>query len=573
MNLNLFMYFISSMVLFFFGLMLMMVFMYLIYNNMVIFLEWEIFSLNSLDIIYIMLFDWMSVIFMSCVMLISSMVVYYSQSYMLMDKSKMRFLLLVLLFILSMMLMILSPNMISILLGWDGLGLVSFLLVIYYSNMKSYNSGMVTILSNRVGDVAILMCIAWLMNFGSWNLYMYMDYMYNMDYMYMIGVLIIIAGMTKSAQIPFSAWLPMAMAAPTPVSALVHSSTLVTAGVYMMIRFSKMMENSWMVKMLLLLGCLTMFMSGMSASYEYDLKKVIALSTLSQLGLMMSILSLGYVNLAFFHLLTHAFFKALLFLCAGVLIHSFKDMQDIRYMSIGKWMPLIFSGFLISNLALCGMPFLSGFYSKDLILEMMSMSSMNLLIYFLFYFSTGLTVTYSLRLIYYSFLNNMNFFTLNNFHGEDYFMVKSIWGLMIMSMLSGSMFLWMIFSEIYYVYLPFNMKIMVLYVIFMGGGLGLYLFYMFNFSKNKIIYLKNYFINYMWFLSFLTSYSMNYQILYVGQYMVKILDFGWLEYFASMNIFKYLLYNISILQYMQMNLLKMFMLIFIFWIFIIFMMF
>nr|UPX88766.1 NADH dehydrogenase subunit 5 [Ernodes articularis] len=573
MNLNLFMYTISFMILFFLGVMLMMISMYLIYNNLVIFLEWEIFSLNSLDIIYIMLFDWMSVIFMSCVMLISSMVIYYSQSYMLMDKSKMRFLLLVLLFILSMMLMIMSPNMISILLGWDGLGLVSFLLVIYYMNMKSYNSGMVTILSNRVGDVAILMCIAWLLNFGSWNLYMYMNYMFNMDYMYIIGILIIIASMTKSAQIPFSAWLPMAMAAPTPVSALVHSSTLVTAGVYMMIRFSKMMEGTWLMKMLLLLGCLTMFMSGMSASYEYDLKKVIALSTLSQLGLMMSILSLGYVNLAFFHLLTHAFFKALLFLCAGVLIHSFKDVQDIRYMSVGKWMPLIFSGFLISNLALCGMPFLSGFYSKDLILEMMSMSSMNLLIYFLFYFSTGLTVTYSLRLIYYSFLNNMNFFVLSNFHGEDYFMVKSIWGLMFMSMLSGSMFLWMIFSEIYYIYLPFNMKIMVMYVIMMGGILGMYLFYSFSFSFNKLIYFKNYFINYMWFMSFLTSYSMNYQFLYMGQYMIKILDFGWLEYFVSLNIFKSLFYNMNMLQFMQMNLLKMFMLIFVFWIFIIYMLF
>lgn len=144
-----------------------------------------------------------------------------------------------------------------------------------------------------------------------------------------VGGLLVVAAMTKSAQIPFSAWLPAAMAAPTPVSSLVHSSTLVTAGVYLLIRFHGALGPG-ASRGLTLLACLTMFMAGLGANFEMDLKKVIALSTLSQLGLMMAILGMGYPQLAFFHLVTHALFKALLFLCAGALIHTLGDNQDIR---------------------------------------------------------------------------------------------------------------------------------------------------------------------------------------------------------------------------------------------------
>jgi len=175
--------------------------------------------------------------------------------------------------------------------------------------------------------------------------------------------------MTKRAQIPFSAWLPAAMAAPTPVSALVHSSTLVTAGVYLLIRFSPALGGVEQ-RVLLLLAGLTMFMAGLGANFETDLKKIIALSTLSQLGVIMGILALGYAKLAFFHLLAHALFKALLFMCAGSVIHSVGGTQDIR--SIGGLiysMPLSITSINLANLALCGTPFLAGFYSKDLILE------------------------------------------------------------------------------------------------------------------------------------------------------------------------------------------------------------
>nr|QLY89743.1 NADH dehydrogenase subunit 5 [Notidobia ciliaris]QNV11733.1 NADH dehydrogenase subunit 5 [Notidobia ciliaris] len=561
-------YIISFLFLFFMSIMCFLVSFFIIKMDLVYFLEWSLFSINSVEVVYVLLFDYISLFFLSCVLFISSMVVYYSISYMGHDINKDRFLLLVLLFIISMMLMILSPNMVSILLGWDGLGLVSFCLVIYYQNVKSYNAGMLTILSNRIGDICILLSIAWLLNFSSWNLYFYLDYMKFDKYINLISFLIILAAMTKSAQIPFSAWLPAAMAAPTPVSALVHSSTLVTAGVYLIIRFGGLMNN-YMLKILLILSCLTMFMSGLGANYEYDLKKIIALSTLSQLGLMMGILSIGFSLLGYFHLLTHAFFKALLFLCAGVMIHSLKDNQDIRFMGSNKFMPLIFSSFLISNLSLCGFPFLAGFYSKDLILEMLSMSNVNILIYFLFYFSVGLTVSYSFRLMWFMNFVNKNFFSLINLHGEDWIMMKSIWGLMFFSIFSGSILSWILFINLNFVFLTLSMMLMVTLVILAGVLLGIFISFSFlNYSKIMWIFMKSYFMNHMWFMSFLSVYLFNYRVLIFSKYIKKILDFGWLEYLIIINIFNNLIYYLKLFEKIQMNFLKSFIIMFIFFLYL-----
>ena len=203
----------------------------------------------------------------------------------------------------------------------------------------------------------------------------------------LIGRLVILAAMTKRAQIPFSSWLPAAIAAPTPVSALVHSSSLVTAGVYLLIRFNILLVNNWLGQFLLLISGLTIFMAGLGANFEFDLKKIIALSTLSQLGLIIRILAIGFYKLAFFHLLTHALFKALLFICAGAIIHNINNTQDIRLIGgLRIHIPLTSSCLNIANLALCGMPFLAGFYSKDIILEVVSLSSINIFSFFYIFF-------------------------------------------------------------------------------------------------------------------------------------------------------------------------------------------
>nr|YP_003587602.1 NADH dehydrogenase subunit 5 [Hyphantria cunea]ADD53025.1 NADH dehydrogenase subunit 5 [Hyphantria cunea] len=538
------------------------------YNNMVVFLEWEIISLNSNMVVMSILLDWMSLLFMMFVFLISSVVIYYSKSYMSSELNLSRFIILVLLFVSSMMLLIISPNIISILLGWDGLGLVSYLLVIYYQNLKSYNAGMLTALSNRIGDVLILMVISWMLNYGSWNYIFYLEFMKNDWEMKLISSMIILAAMTKSAQIPFSSWLPAAMAAPTPVSALVHSSTLVTAGVYLLIRFNYLLVDTFFLKSLLLLSGLTMFMAGISANYEFDLKKIIALSTLSQLGLMMSILSMGLPNLAFFHLLTHAMFKALLFMCAGVIIHLMNDIQDIRFMGgISLYVPLTSLCMNISNMALCGIPFLAGFYSKDLILELVSFSNLNLLIFFLYYISTGLTMFYTVRLTMYLMVNDFNLISIYNLYDEDYIMLKSMFILLFMSVVSGSFLSWVIFSYPYMIYLPFNLKMMVIYISLLGGVLGYLVSNMGIYSINKFIITYNLsnFLSLMWFMPNLSTYGVSYYFLNFSQTLLKVVDMGWSEVYSGWGMMK-IIKNYSIFYSLfEMNNLKIYLFSFILW--------
>nr|YP_004935225.1 NADH dehydrogenase subunit 5 [Protoplasa fitchii]AET13050.1 NADH dehydrogenase subunit 5 [Protoplasa fitchii] len=567
--------FISFLFLFLMSLTLFFFSMNYLYNDFVYFIEWEVISLNSVAIVMTFLFDWMSFLFMSFVLLISSLVIYYSKEYMSEDLNINRFILLVLMFVLSMMLLIISPNMISILLGWDGLGLVSYCLVIYFQNIKSFNAGMLTALSNRIGDVALLMAIAWMLNYGSWNYIFYLEIMKNNLEMQIIGGLVVLAAMTKSAQIPFSSWLPAAMAAPTPVSALVHSSTLVTAGVYLLIRFNFLLTNNWIGSILLLIAGLTMFMAGLGANFEFDLKKIIALSTLSQLGLMMSILAMGFPKLAFFHLLTHALFKALLFMCAGAIIHNMKNSQDIRNMgNLMILMPLTSTCLNVANLALCGMPFLSGFYSKDLILEIVSLSYINSFSFFLYFFSTGLTVCYSFRLAYYSLTGGFNSSSLHPMNDEGWIMLKSMLGLLFMAIIGGSLLSWIMFPTPDMINLPQSLKLLTLMVCIMGAFSGYLIFNVKLFFINKSLnkYIISYFSGSMWFMPMISTIGAIYFPLVAGGQVMKSFDQGWSEYFGGQMIYMTMKKYSLLSQIFQNNNLKVYLLTFSLWFIILFMM-
>nr|WCS92071.1 NADH dehydrogenase subunit 5 [Dyscolus oopteroides] len=558
---------ISSVSLFMISMSLFCLSLKFLLLDFTIFIEWELLSLNSSSIVMSVLFDWMSLMFMSFVLFISSMVIFYSDQYMEGDLNINRFIMLVLMFVFSMMLLIISPNLISILLGWDGLGLVSYCLVIYYQNVKSYNAGMLTALMNRIGDVMLLIAISWMLNYGSWNYIFYMDYMKNDLYMQIIGLLVMVAAMTKSAQIPFSSWLPAAMAAPTPVSALVHSSTLVTAGIYLLIRFNVILNENLSL-FLLLIATLTMFMAGLGANFEFDLKKIIALSTLSQLGLMMSILAMGNYKLAFFHLLTHALFKALLFMCAGAIIHNLKDMQDIRFMgNLMVQMPLTCICMNVSNLALCGMPFLAGFYSKDLILEIVCMDFVNMFIFFLFFISTGLTVCYSFRLCYYSITGDFNFYSFHSLNDEGWIMLKSMLIMLISVIFMGSMLSWLIFPTPIMICLPFELKTLALTVSVIGAWLG------YELSKFSISWLSNslkfyqysYFFGFMWFMPNISTFSMNYVPLVMSYNLYKSFDQGWNEYFGGQGMYENMKKNSIFFQFLQNNNMKIYLILIILW--------
>nr|APX40415.1 NADH dehydrogenase subunit 5 [Aphthona albertinae] len=531
------------------------------------FIEFIFLTLNTSNLMYVLLLDWMSLMFMSFVLFISSMVIYYSEEYMQGDLNKNRFILLVVMFVVSMMCMIISPNLISILLGWDGLGLVSYCLVIYYQNVKSFNAGMLTALSNRVGDVALLMAIAWMLNYGSWNFIFYLEIMKQDFSMQLISWLIVLAAMTKSAQIPFSSWLPAAMAAPTPVSALVHSSTLVTAGVYLIIRFNFIFSES-LFYFLLFISSLTMFMSGLGANFEFDLKKIIALSTLSQLGFMISILALGGYELAFFHLLIHALFKALLFMCAGNIIHSLNNCQDIRYMGgLIKQLPLTCMYLNICNWSLCGLPFMSGFYSKDLIVEVMSMNVLNLYIYIIFYVSIGLTVSYSFRLTYYILTGNFNFISLNLIKESSLTMLKGMSGLIMFVVFSGAMFSWYVFSTPIFISLPLIMKLMTLIMILMGMMIGYELakFKVSYFLISKKYFKISYFLSMMWNMPMLSTLGINFYPIYLGNVYMKLFDQGWYEYYGGQNLGS-LIKTLAVYQMLSFNHLKIYLLFLILWV-------
>nr|YP_009890098.1 NADH dehydrogenase subunit 5 [Polyphaga plancyi]QKK69171.1 NADH dehydrogenase subunit 5 [Polyphaga plancyi]WGO57841.1 NADH dehydrogenase subunit 5 [Polyphaga plancyi] len=564
---NLSISFISFVFLFVLSIYMVMIGFYLNLINLSYFVEWELVSLNSSVIVMTFLFDYISVVFLGFVFLISSLVILYSDDYMSGDLNINRFIILVLMFVGSMMFMIISPNIISILLGWDGLGLVSYCLVIYYQNVSSYNAGMLTVLSNRIGDVALLMAIIWMMNFGSWNYIYYLNCFRDCWEMELISYLVFLAAITKSAQIPFSAWLPAAMAAPTPVSALVHSSTLVTAGVYLLIRFNPLFNDNLNMLLLFVSG-LTMFMAGLGANFEYDLSKIIALSTLSQLGLMMSILSVGLAELAYFHLLTHALFKALLFMCAGMIIHMMKDCQDIRFMGgLVIQMPFTCSCFMVSNFALCGVPFLAGFYSSDLILEMVFMSYMNIFGIFLFFFSTGLTVCYTFRLFYYVMCGDFNFNSFGVLDELNLNMVVGMCGLLIMSIVGGGLLSWVLFPIPFTINLPLFMSVMALGVSVLGAWVG-YLICNIDFSV-IVFSISNHFFSEimgsMWFMPFISTYGMSMISVLAGYNVLKYFDGGWSEYLGGQGIFILIVYFSKINQLLQYNNLMTFFLFFLMW--------
>lgn len=479
-------------------------------------------------------FDWIRLSFSGIVLIISSLVLFYRYSYIKGDPNQKKFIFLVFLFVVSMLLIITSPNLIRILLGWDGLGLVSYCLVVYYQNNKSANAGIITVLSNRIGDVALLLAISWILNFGSCNFY-YITFIYSNCHLLVIFTLVIIAAITKSAQIPFSAWLPAAIAAPTPVSSLVHSSTLVTAGVYLLIRFSRVININYF---LFLISVLTIFISGLGANYEMDLKKVIALSTLSQLGVIIIVLSLGIRELAYFHLLGHALFKSLLFLCAGFFIHSITDCQDIRYLrSLWYGAPIISIFFLAARISLCGFPFITGFYTKDLILEFFFIKNINIFILLLIYLSTIFTIIYSFRLVFFSFIRTLSFKVIlrKNDDSEIFFPIIFLF---FISVSGGRIIFWVFFPN-FFIYISMFIKIFII--------LRLAVVFILIFIRNKSFFNIGYrkrifFIRSIWNLPYISSIFFT-RILFIGLNFIKIFDQGWLEYFGGQMGYKNLIKN------------------------------
>lgn len=467
------------------------------------------------------IFDLFSLLFMARVFLIAGRVLLFSWSYIGTEPYFLRFHLLVLSFVFSILLLIVSPNLIRILLGWDGLGVTSYLLVMYYNSAKSSNAALLTALRNRVGDVCVVAGVAFLRLRGSWNL-LFRGHSLSLY----LRVIIVMGRFTKRAQIPFSAWLPAAIAAPTPVSALVHSSTLVTAGVYLLFRFRGLLVRTATHTYFVFFGILTIIMAGIRAMHETDMKKIVALSTLSQLGLMVSTLGLGLSQLAFFHLLSHAYFKAILFIAVGNIIHCRNSYQDIRIAgNLSRAMPLRHAFFNLANLSLCGFPFMAGFYSKDLILEEVLIGQVNFTSVLIFFAATLLTAAYSTRLTYLTSLRETSGSALLWSSDNDALIVRGIKALAPLAVAAGPLLRLFLLPNFYLSFLPLILKLLAFLVTVGGVGLGLSYF---NSSKSLLTWSQGA----IWLLPLISTRLLRHSFLNLS-HSSRLLDLTWLEWTAT----------------------------------------
>ena len=519
-----FIYINLSFILFFFSLIIFFLFLKFFILNIILFFEISLININSLRYSLILFFDYNSFLFIMVVLIISSIITLYRIEYILIDIFKVKFIYILILFVVSILFIIIGQNLLIILLGWDGLGLISYCLVIYYNNWSSFNSGIITLLTNRLGDVGILISIGLFRIFGDWN-YLNLFFLIQGEEILLI-IIILLACLTKRAQIPFSAWLPIAMAAPTPVSALVHSSTLVTAGVYLIYRVRDFLfKNKIIVFFILFLSILTIFFSGFIASFENDLKKIIALSTLSQLGLILIRLLINLKLLRFFHLIVHAIFKSLLFICAGIILHRIINNQDIRKLGVLNYKFLFtLIIFNCSNLALCGIPFISGFYSKDLILEILIFLNLNYFILLIFYLSIIFTVIYTFRLIFFMILNFIKFYRI--FIISDRGLINfSMLFIFFISIIRGRILNWLIFYSLNLTFFRIIFKRLILIIILISIIIGIFLN---NFNENYIYKYLYIFFNSLWILNYFISLILKKLLFFINK-LFKDIEVGWGE--------------------------------------------
>lgn len=463
--------------------------------------------------------DYVSIIMSFTVLLVASMVNLFSVYYMSNDPFIVRFFAYLSLFTFCMLLLVTASDLIQFFIGWELVGLCSYLLINFWYTRKQANiAALKAVLVNRVGDFAFMYAIALIYTtFNSLNIYE-ISWMVTLESIEtgdntFIAVLLFIAVMSKSAQFGLHSWLPDAMEGPTPVSALIHAATMVTAGIFLMLRLSNIfIANELLLNFIAILGAFTAFFGATTGAAQTDIKKVIAFSTCSQLGYMVAACGMGNFAIAFFHLITHAFFKSLLFLCAGIVIHTLGGEQDIRKMGgLFKALPTAFISMLIAGFALSGVPFFAGFFSKEMIISLAYLKAVfenswvSFFVFAMLVKAALFTSMYSAKLLYYIFIktSNVKSGAIKQLHTDGGDFVTTQLPLMVLSLFSifgGLLFKDIIvgpgyditlntFSEFaigngvnsYIEYLPSNIKILLTFISFSG-----YLYY-FIFEFNKIV--------------------------------------------------------------------------------------
>jgi len=517
------------------------------------------------------LIDELTVAMFFTVSLISLLVYLFSIDYMKTDINITRFFTYLLLFSFFMLILVSADNLVQLFIGWEGVGLCSFLLISFWlTRLPANKAALKAMIVNRIGDNFILLAVCFLLQscgtvsflnlfyypselFGN-SIYAISFYNYNLwgtsvDFLAVIGLTAFLGIMAKSAQFGFHTWLPDAMEGPTPVSALIHAATMVTAGVFLFLRLSHLYILSLSsLQIIVIISVLTTLFAGTVALVQNDIKKVIAYSTCSQLGYMITACGLAFFSGALFHLVCHALFKALLFLGAGSIIHTLSDEQDIRRMGgLAKLLPISFFTFTLASLNLMGFPFTSGFYSKDFLLE--AFFSHNTSIGFFAYFwsliGAGLTILYSMRLLYLVFFSDVKWYKFSylHLHPNTLFITSSLLFLGVVALGFGKIFqsVFLIFFSSNY-YTTFVLTIpLIIKVLPFGLFICLVILY-FIYKQSVVLNQKLYsFFMLKWYVDILNNIYIS-NTIFTGAFSFFFLQLekGWIEFFGPTGILKLL---------------------------------